>query len=155
MGDSRVSKEICEEKHDNIKYNLAGLKANIHTSKESLSNRLDKVNDALIGDTSKPGGLLRDIIELGKDIKGHKESIKKDIATQNFKMKLCLIMCFLVIGGKFLGTNLMSIKDYFFPSITTTISTPASKEKDVPIEIQEYIKKQLELYKTSPVEDTE
>ena len=71
-----VNKNICEEKHKAVEDKLIGLKANIHTSKESLSNRLDEVDAALLGDRSSPGGLLRDFVDIKNEFTRHEEEME-------------------------------------------------------------------------------
>jgi hypothetical protein len=108
-----VKKDICEEKHKSIKTEIVGLKANITTSKESLSNRLDEVDIALLGDRTDPGGLLRDIIEIEKELKAHQEKVTKELRKQNNKIYVGLIILALIFGGKFLGVSIDTIKNFF------------------------------------------
>ena len=153
-----INKDLCKEKHKAVDDNIVDLRANIHTSKESLGNRLDEVDNelqkALLGDVMSPGGILRDIVEIKNDMKrvvDDTEKYEKDvddkIKIQNFRIKLCIGLVVILIGGKFFGFSLDTIKKYFKPDkpITSTSSTLTEEDSnDIPIEIKEFIKKQLE-----------
>lgn len=157
--DNLVPKDICEKEHQVVDDKLVDLKANIRTSKESLGNRLDKVDTelhkALLGDITSPGGLLSDVKALKTNIKKakedweeHKDTIDDKIKTQNFRMKLCLILVGILIGGKVLGFSITAIVDYMKPPTKPTpIVAPAPEiegNDKVPQAIKDFIKEQLE-----------
>lgn len=146
MADNQVNKDVCKEKHVSVNEKLVGLKANIHTSKESLSNRLDEVSAALLGDRTSPGGLLRDIVEVKKDVERTKTNINEKIKSQNTKITLCIGLIVILIGGRFFGVSFDTIKKYFKPHSPTPITAPAPIEEEndkIPKEIRDYIKERL------------
>jgi hypothetical protein len=130
-----VKKDICDEKHQIVCNKIIDLKANIHTSKESLSNRIAEVDAALLGDRSSPGGLLRDVIELKKEVKEYNEKTEKELKEYNEKtlqniitykenitkdinflkaiVSFTLGLIVLMLGGKFFGIDLKTCIDYF------------------------------------------
>jgi len=157
--DNLISKEVCDHKSNEVREKIIDLKANIHTSKESLGNRLDKVDlelqKALLGDVGSPGGLCgtvselkRDIEEARKDWIEHKNIIDDKVKTQNFRMKLCFILLALIIGGKFLGFGISTVMDYMRPPIKPTpITAPAPIEEtdnSVPTELKVLIQEIIE-----------
>ena len=144
--DNQFNKEVCDLKHSNIKDKLGGLKANIDTSKESLSIKLDEVNSALLGNVAAPGGLLRDTIETNKEIKRHKEDVQKEITRLRHIVYICFIGVALLLGGKISGLSLNNIIQYFRPTPVVIPAPEVEKNKDVPVDVQEYIKKQLDTY---------
>ena len=126
--DNLVQKDMCDIEHKIVHEKLVDLKANIHTAKESLGNHLDEVDaevhKALLGNVDSPGGLLADVDDLKTNMKTakidwdeHKKIINDKIDTQNFKMKICLILVGILIGGKILGYSITSIVDYMKPPI--------------------------------------
>lgn len=156
--DNLISKDICKKEHQAVNDKLVDLKANIHTSKESLGNRLDKVDielhRALLGDIASPGGLMADVEDLKTDIKKakkdwkeHKNILDDKVKTQNFRMKLCLILVGIILGGKFLGYSITTVVDYMKPTAKpTTVVTPSpeiEENNEVPQVIKDFIKEQL------------
>ena len=157
--DKLVNKDICEKEHKNLEDKLTDLRANIHTSKESLGNRLDTVhselNKALLGSISSPGGLMRDVANLKDNAEKQKKSkdeyekrLNEKINSQNTKIKICLILFSLILGGKFLGFSVKAVFDYIKPiKEPTPIVKPVELEeenKEVPQAVKDYIKQQLE-----------
>lgn len=149
-----VRKDDCEEKHKAVNEKFCDLKANIYTSKESLSNRLDEVDVALLGDRKSPGGLLRDIIDIKEELEEYKEDTtkelgyyKENIINQINYLKwmawIAMGLAVLAMGGKFFGISLEQIKKHFKPDSITKKQTEV-KEDVVPKEIQEYIKQQIQ-----------
>ena len=149
-----VGKDICSEKHKAVEDKLIGLKANIHTSKESLSNRLDEVDVALLGDIISPGGLLRDFVDIKNEFtrheeemetkfKYHKEAIAKDLKFIGWKTWIAVGISVIALGGKFFGISINSIKG-LFPEKTTPVVTTAPDVEDnydntIPIEVREFV----------------
>lgn len=133
-----VNKGICEEKHKAVNEKFVDLKANIHTSKESLSNRLDEVDAALLGDRRTPGGLLRDFVDIrneltryekgiNKELKHHKENIAKDMKFMGWKIWIAIVLATLAVGGRISG---ISIKDLFQKKPTPVVTTAPVIEED-------------------------
>jgi len=152
--DNKVNKDLCEERNSRIKDSLIGLKANILTSKESLSNRLDKVNDALIGDNSDPGGLLRDVRDMHEKIKSHNDSVDKAIDTHQKLIAKDIKLLYkltwvtwgfiaILMGGSFFGISIDNIKNFINPTPIVKTIPKIESTKKIPIEIKEYIKEFL------------
>lgn len=154
--DNLVNKEVCKEKHETVGKNFAEMKANIYTSKESLGNRLDTVGaelrKAMLGNENNPGGVLRDIIEIKRDMKRlqatnteHEKRINEKVGTQNFRIKLCVGMVVILLGGKFFGFSLEGVKEFFTlkPPTPIVASSPVIEDDNVPQEMQELIKQIL------------
>lgn len=155
--DNLVQKDVCEKEHQVIKEKFTDLKANIHTSKESLSNRLDEVDIALLGDRKSPGGLLRDFAEMKEEldrheeevnteIKHHKENVTKEIKFLNKTVWVAIGISVIAMGGKFFGIDVSTIKNVF-SNKTTPVVAPAPEIKennDVPEELKILIKEFIE-----------
>ena len=130
-----ISKDVCEEKHKAVEDKFIDLKANIHTSKESLSNRLDEVDTALLGDRRSPGGLLRDFIDIKNELEDHKGSIDEKIkrhekqiskdfvhhqenVSSNLKFLskavwIAMGLSVMALGGRFFGISIEMVKGMF------------------------------------------
>jgi hypothetical protein len=152
--ENKVSKELCEERNSSIKDSLTGLKANIRTSKESLSNRLDKVNDALIGDASDPGGLLREVRDMHEEINRHNAAVDKEIdmhqklTAKDIKLiyKLTWVtwgFIALLLGGSFFGISLDKVRSFVKPTPIVKVIPKTEETEKLPVEIREYIKEIL------------
>jgi hypothetical protein len=156
--DKLVSKDVCEEREKASNNKFADMKANILTSKESLSNRIDEIDVALLGDRRDPGGLLRDIVEMQNEIERHEksvqtemqhheESIAKDMKYLSKIAWIAMGLSVIAMGGRFFGISIDTIKGIFNKKEPTPISAPAPKieeDETVPQEIKDYIQKELE-----------
>ena len=156
MSENYINKDVCNEKHKFVDNKFIELKANIRTSKESLSNRLDEVDIALLGNRRFPGGLLRDFIEIQNDLQEHKEDIEENIERhekqieKDFKhhketvannvkflpkaVYITMGLSVMSLGGKFFGISIDMVKDIFNSESTPIVETDSGVDiiEDVP-----------------------
>ncbi|MCK5763844.1 MAG: hypothetical protein KAH05_06975 [Clostridiales bacterium] len=133
--DSYINKDVCNEKHKFVDNKFIELKANIRTSKESLSSRLDEVDIALLGNRRFPGGLLRDFLEIQRDLEEHKTEIEESISRHEKQIEkdfkhhketvsnnvkflskavwITMGLAVMSLGGKFFGISVDMVKDIF------------------------------------------
>ena len=162
-----VSKGVCEERHQAVSEKFEDLKANIRTSKESLSSRLDEVDVALLGDRKSPGGLLRDFIDIKnelsehkdavadelkrhekqveKDFNHHKENVSSSLKFQGKAVWIAMGLSVMALGGRFFGISIDMVKGLFDKDKTPVVQeAPIIEEDDsVPEELKQLIKDYL------------
>jgi hypothetical protein len=165
-----ISKDVCEEKHKAVNDKFIDLKANIHTSKESLSNRLDEVDTALLGDRRSPGGLLRDFVDVKNELKDHKDNINeklqrhekqvgKDFVHHQEKVAsnvkflskavwIAMGLSVMALGGRFFGISIDMIKGMFSVEQTPVVAPapPVEENTEIPEELQQMIKDFINAY---------
>ncbi len=180
--DNLVQKELCGKEHQVVNDKLADLKANILTSKESMGGKLDKfdceLRKALLGNSDHPGGLLTDIKamkdgkekyetsvnkdfktledKVAKDIKTHKALVGGQITLLRYVTWIAFGLSILAFGGKFLGLDGATIKNFFSKTPPIVAPSPQVEEDDsVPSELKILIReliKEREDYRTEPLD---
>lgn len=165
MAENEINKDVCAEKHKTVDEKLVDLKANIRTSKESLSNHLDEVDAAIRGDRNSPGGLLRDVQDMQeefdthegevrreldrieKDVKieiaHHKENTTKDIVFLRWVIGVSMGLSVLAFGGRFLGFNVENLKENFKKTPVVQTAPPVEEDKTIPDELKEILEELL------------
>lgn len=159
-----VTNDSCTDRTNAMTDKIIDLKANIHTSKESLGNRLDKVDSelqkALLGDVGSPGGLCGEVSDLKRDVeeatnnwKEHRKIVDDNVKSQNFRMKLCIILVALLLGGRILGYSISAVVNYMKPTPITAPAPIEEEDYEIPAKIKDFIRE--ELSKNTPKENIE